>query len=425
MKKCRHLAISCIIFFAFIFSACGGTTDSSETVIDWWHIQIDDPGLGIWQELADQFEADHPGVRINITVLENEAFKSRLTTVMQSNDPPDLFQSWGGGVMQAYANAGLLKEITTDLDGAWGDSFSQTSLNVYGSDDGKYYGAPYDMGGVGFWYNIDLFEQAGITEPPATWTDFLDAVQKLKDADITPIALGGRDKWPGHFYWTYLAVRLGGKAAFDSAYDRTGSFTDETFVKAGEYLQQLIDLDPFQEGYLDATFGDETTAVATGNAAMDLMGQWASDNINRAAEENGKDINLGFFPFPAIEDGAGNPTDVVGGGGGFLIGRDAPPETVEFLKFLTTLDHQTEQAEVSMVLPTVKGAEAAVTDPNLLEVIELIDNAEYFQLYYDQYLPPAVGEVIKDATQGLYAGTMTPEQVAEAVEQSAATEITQ
>jgi len=301
MKRCRRLALSCIIFFAFIFSACGGNTgNSSDRVIDWWHIQIDDPGLSIWQELADQFEADHPGVTINITVLENEAFKSRLTTVMQSNDPPDLFQSWGGGIMQAYADAGLLREITSDLEGEWGDSFSQTSLDVY-SSDGVYYGAPYDMGAVGFWYNKDLFEQAGITEPPATWTDFLDVVQKLKDANITPIALGGRDKWPGHFYWTYLAVRLGGQAAFDRAYDRTGAFTDETFVKAGEYLQQLIDLDPFQEGYLDATFGDETTAVATGNAAMDLMGQWASDNINRTAAENEQEINLDFLPLLSLK----------------------------------------------------------------------------------------------------------------------------
>jgi raffinose/stachyose/melibiose transport system substrate-binding protein len=66
--------------------------------------------------------AAHPNVTIEITVLENEAFKTKLTTVMQSGEPPDIFQSWGGGVMNEYAEAGLLKDITADLDadgGAW------------------------------------------------------------------------------------------------------------------------------------------------------------------------------------------------------------------------------------------------------------------------------------------------------------------
>ncbi len=59
------------------------------------------------KRLADDYMAAHPNVNIEITVLENEAFKTKLTTVMQSGEPPDIFQSWGGGVMNEYANAGL------------------------------------------------------------------------------------------------------------------------------------------------------------------------------------------------------------------------------------------------------------------------------------------------------------------------------
>ena len=55
----------------------------------------------------------------------------------------------------------------------------------------------------------------------------------LKDAGITPITVGEGDKWPGHFYWVYLAIRIGGKAAFDAAYTREGSFADPPFVQAG------------------------------------------------------------------------------------------------------------------------------------------------------------------------------------------------
>ena len=126
--------------------------------------------------------AAHPNVTINITVLENEAFKTKLTTVLQSGTPPDIFQSWGGGDMNSQVQAGLLQDITPALDangGAWRNTFGAGTLSVY-AYQGKNYGVPWDMGMVGFWYNKDLFTKAGITDTPATWTDFLADVKKLK-----------------------------------------------------------------------------------------------------------------------------------------------------------------------------------------------------------------------------------------------------
>ena len=76
--------------------------------------------------------------------------------------------------------------------------------------NGKQYGIPWDMGMIGFWYNKDLFAQAGITAPPTTWDDYLAAVKKLKDAGITPLAIAGKDKWPSMHLWTYLVLRNGG-----------------------------------------------------------------------------------------------------------------------------------------------------------------------------------------------------------------------
>ena len=49
--------------------------------------------------------------------------------------------------------------------------------------------------------------------------------------------------------------------------------------------------------------------------------------------------------------------------------------------------------------------------------------AKYYQLYYDQYLPPAVGQAVNDATQGLFAGTSSPEDVAKTIEEAAAAEL--
>ncbi len=71
----------------------------------------------------------------------------------------------------------------------------------------------------------------------------------------------------------------------------------------------------------------------------------------------------------------------------------------------------------------MKGGEVGLTDPLLLTIQENAAGAEYFQLYYDQALPPAVGSVINDAVQGIFAGTLTPAQAAQEVENSAAQEM--
>ncbi len=119
-----------------------------------------------------------------------------------------------------------------------------------------------------------------------------------------------------------------------------------------------------------------------------------------------------------VEGGAGDPNDAFGGGNGFAIGKNAPPEAIDFVKYLTSVDCQVRLAEINVALPVVKGGEAGVSDPLLLAVQQGAAKAKYFQLYYDQALPPAVGSVVNDSVQALFAGTMTPEEVAQAIEDS-------
>jgi raffinose/stachyose/melibiose transport system substrate-binding protein len=399
---------------------------ADKVTVTWWHISTAQEHKDLWQSLADEYMAEHPNVTIEISVLENEAFKTKLTTVMQSGEPPDVFQSWGGGVMNEYATAGLLKDITADLDadgGAWRGTFSPGALGVY-SYEGKNYGVPWDMGMVGFWYNKDLFAQAGIEAPPTTWTELLEDVQKLKDAGITPIALAGGDKWPAMFWWAYLATRIGGQDGFNAAYSGQGSFADPAFIQAGEKLLELNAMQPFQDGFLGATYGDQATAMGNGKAAMELMGQWApAVEKDNSEDKQGIGDALGWFPFPMVEGGAGDSADAFGGGNGFAIGKDAEPEAIDFVKFLTSAAAQQALAEINVALPVVKGAEAGVSDPLLQTIQQNAALANYFQLYYDQALPPATGSVINDSVQGLLAGTLTPEQAAQAVEDSARAEL--
>jgi len=448
MSRKIYVVLSLLLIAAFALAACGSPATEAPAVateapavateapaaateapamaekvtINWWHISTAENHKALFQKFADDYMAAHPNVDIQITVLENEAFKTKLTTVMQSGEPPDIFQSWGGGVMNDYANAGLLQDITPALDadgGAWRNTFATGALGVY-SYKGKNYGVPWDMGMIGFWYNKDLFAKAGITNPPTTWTEFLADVKALKAAGITPIALGEGDKWPGMHMWAYLVTRLGGKANFEGAYNRTGSFTDAPFIDAGKKLQDLIALEPFQDGFLGATYGDEATAVGNGKAAMELMGQWApAVEKDNSADKKGIGDKLGFFPFPMVEGGKGDPADAVGGGNGFAIGKNASPEAIDFVKFMTSAENQAALAKIGVAIPVVKGGEAGLSDPLMIELQKTFAAAQYFQLYYDQALPAAMGSVVNDSTQGIFAGTLTPEQAAQAIEDSA------
>jgi raffinose/stachyose/melibiose transport system substrate-binding protein len=395
----------------------GGDPNAAQT-INWWHIANTPPMLPIWQQLADAYRAQHPNVTITITPIENEAFKAKMTTETQSGHAPDLFHTWGGGVLRQQIDAGLVKDISGDVS-ATVATIVPTAMEPY-QFDGKAYALPTDIGMVGFWYNKALFTKAGITAPPATWTELLDDVRKLKGAGITPIAIAGQAKWPEMYYWTYLALRTAGvdglkKAAQDKKFD-----TPE-LIQAGRHLRELVDLQPFQTGFLAATYDKpdgQAAAMGNGAVAMELMGQWAP-SVQK--EQSGKGIgdDLGFFSFPSVDGGKGKQSDIMGGGGGFAVGKDAPAATVDFLKFLLQPDNIRKGVATAAILPVVKGTEDAVTDANAKSVVRTVAGASGFHLYPDQAYAPSVGQTVNDSVSQLVAGAMSPEAVAKAITEAA------
>lgn len=419
-----------LVATAVLVAGCGGGQSAApqentpgspaKVTIELWHLSTTEPMKTIMATWAKEFEAKHPNVTVKATVLENEAYKSKLTTLTQSGKAPDVFATWGGGVLKQQIEAGLVKDVSADVAPLLG-TFTKASLAAY-QFDGKTYGVPYDIGMVGFWYNKKLFADAGVTEPPATWAQFLDAVKKLKAAGTTPIALAGKEKWPGHYYWAYLAMRIGGLPALQqAAVDK--NFNTPDFVAAGQQLKALADLQPFQKGFLGAAYSTpdgQSASVSNGKAAMELMGQWAPAVQKSSGKGLGDD--LGFFPFPAVDGGKGTATEAFGGGGGLAVGAEAPAEAVEFVKYVTSKDVHPKSVEAGGTLPVLVGEESAVKDPNLKVVAESLATATGFQLYLDQAYPPAVGAEVNDSVAQLIAGSKTPQQVVEAVTEVAQSE---
>jgi raffinose/stachyose/melibiose transport system substrate-binding protein len=393
----------------------------AETHVTVLHVSENPSQKAIWQQIADDYNAAHPGVKVELKYLENEAFKAKLPTMLQADDSrPDLFYSWGGGVMQAQDKAGMLKDISKDV--AWESDLSPTAVDAF-KVNGKTVGVPFEVGEVAFYYNKKLFEKAGVkAEDIKSWDDFLGAVKKLKAAGVTPLVVGAGEKWPMHFYYSYLVMRIGGEHALaDAKAGKDGGFKNATFVEAGKRLRELGALEPFQPGYLSTKHGESAGMFGDGKAAMDLMGQWLL-GMQAPNSTSGKGLpaeDIGILSFPVLPGGKGKATDTLGGINGWLVSKTAPPEAVDFLKFFSQAKYAQAAAEKAAYIPVVKGAEASFTDPQFKRLADDLSKTTYHQNYFDQDLGPSVGRVINDVSVAVAAGQMTPEAAAAAIQEAA------
>lgn len=394
-------------------------TAMAQTDVRWMHIEANAAYLSVWEDLVAQYNAENDDVNVTMTFLENEAFKARLPTLLQSDAAPHLFYSWGGGVLRAQGETGQLMDLTeamTANGGEWANSYTPASLDGLTFDD-QILAVPYQMGTVTFFYNREIFDDVGLdSDNIETWDDFLDAVQQIKDAGHTPIAVGGGERWPVHFYWSYLAMRIGGQEVVDNAKVGAGEgFLHPAFVRAGEELQRLGELDPFQPGYLAATWPQTLGYFGDGNAAMILSFQNTQpQQANNAADGVGLSHDqLGRFPFPSVEGGDGLITDTLGGLNGWAVSRNAPPETLDFLKWFTNADNQRLMAQREMILPVAVGAEDGVQDSLMLQSAVQLGESTWHQNYFDQDFGPALGRVINDISVEIASGNMEPEQAAQ------------
>lgn len=399
--------------------------DGDKVVIDWWHIWAAEPPIAdTLQSLADQFMEENPDVEIVITTLENEAYKQKMGTVMQGGEPPDIFQSWGGGVLATYAQAGLVQDLTGPLvEDGWGESIAEGPLAL-GLVDGKNYAVPWRSNFVGMWYNKDLFEQAGLDpeNPPQTWDELLAAVETLKEAGITPITVGAGDKWPAMFWYAMLLSRMASPDEIAAAANRTGgAFNSPGFIAAGEKLEELIALEPFQEGFLGNSYPDAQTLLANGQAAMQLMGNWDYGGAMTLAEDPEAYAEfIGWFPFPAVEGGEGSDTALYGGGDLFAVGINAEPEAVDFVRFLMRPESSQALIDVGAVgFPVVAGTEANYANPAFENIAASMSEGTSFLNFLDQQFLPPLDSAVNEEVQALFAGLASAEDVANNLEKNA------
>src|SRR5690606_2242409 len=270
--------MSLFVLLGLVLAGCGGEKSETskkagsgsgdEAVLDLWYF---DAGAReeVYKEAVERFEAEHD-VKVNMLQVTNDDYKQRVVVGMSGGNPPDVFASWGGGWLEEFANSGKLLDLTNeDIDYS---RFVDVALEN-STYDGKVYGLPLGIAPYTFYYNKEIFEKYNL-EVPETYDELLAIIDELKSNDIIPIALANQPKWPGAFYLMYFADRIGGEEVFQNAYRRTGgSFEDEAYVKAGEYIQDLVKRDAFNPGFNGIPYdsGQGRQLMYTGEAAMMLI----------------------------------------------------------------------------------------------------------------------------------------------------------
>jgi len=378
-------------------------------------------GKDFYLNAKKDFEAKNPGTSIQLEFLDDASYKAKLPTLLQSNARPDVFFTWTGGAFQEQAKAGILKDISAEVNAGWKDTFSPGGMEAL-NYKGKYYGAPMYAAAVVLWYNKKLLAQAKVD--PASiqnWDDFLGAVTKVKAAGVTPIVVGGKDKWPLAFYYGYLATRIAGADGIASAdTGKGGGFNSPDFIRVGAEFKRLVDLHPFQPGFMDTNNNKAAGLFGDGKGAFHLMGNWlyGSQQKNSTSGKGLSNDELGFIRFPAVKGGKGKPSDTFGGINGWLVTKDAAPSTVKWLKHLLSKENQIEGGRLGLWLPIAKGAGSGVESPIIRQVVAQFDQSEHHQLYLDQALGASVGATLNDVTAEIATGEITPQDAAKRVEEA-------
>jgi raffinose/stachyose/melibiose transport system substrate-binding protein len=395
---------------------------SAETTVKILHLQKSPKILTIWQGAAQEYEKAHPGVKIEFDYLENEAFKAKLPTLLQSKDRPSLFHSWGGGVMYEQVTSGVCQDITSAIsEGGFKDTFYPAGIQNF-TYQGKTYGLPNDVGPIVFWYNKELCAKAGVDPTKIMyWEDFIDAVKKCQSAGIAPLAAGGKDKWPLHFYPALLMMRIMGKEGMQAAYDdKNGGFGSPEVVKAFQIYKDLAALNPFQKGFLANTYPEAAGTFHDGKTAFHLMGTWdvLEGRADSADQKGLPDEKLGWFFFPELKGGKGHANDIFASLDGWLVAKDAPKEAVDFMKVWLGKEVQDKLAEGGLFIPMVKGTADVIKDPFQKAIAKEVEKSQWIAIAIDQLLGPDTGRVFNDACADIAAGNMTAEEAANAVEKS-------
>ncbi len=435
-KRLTALALAALMT-AGCLSGCGGGTETtdesastestgSEIVINYPTFQCGvNTAAPVVDQLIEEFNAEYAGkYRIQKEDVPGDAnYVDKIKVQLGTGDLPPVV--YGGGYN--LLDLALAKDVVVDLtpyveaDPEWKALYSDVALTT-NSRDGKIYASSSEGSLIGYFYNKELFEKAGIAEPAKTWDEFWEQCDKLKAAGITPLALDTADSAWVTSLWAGAMIATSGDEGYEfmkqmNPIDYNNQPTIDAFTNVQKMLQEYTTLDAIGGKYEHAA-----NNFLSGQAAMIANGPWMigdfSDETKTTADFADK-VGVAIFPGNFVYDA---PIQ-----GYFVTKQDDPAleeAAVEMVKFFTSAHAQQVALEVQGMVPassTVEITETAKQNyPLLVEFLDLAEGATVRTDNLQATMYPNLLDVVSQDLPLLASGEMTPTEFCQTLSTEAA-----
>jgi len=324
------LAASTMLAGAAFADAHGALSGTLRIVSD-----MSNPGpRAVMEGLAADFDAMHPDLTVDLTIVDREAWKTQIRNVLSAN-PPDVVNWYAANRMGPYVDAGLFMDITEWWDA--GDFAGLESVRGALTQDGRAWGVPYTYYQWGVYYREDIFNELGLSEPE-TWEQELANCQAIVDSGRACYTIGTKFLWTAGGWFDYLNMRTNGFDFHMQLARGEVAWTDDRVRQTFANWRQLIDMGAFIADHQTYSWQEALPFMINGEAAAYLMGNFAVDQLRNGGLT---DDQLDFYQFPVITPGLPQ-------------GEDAPTDTFHvaagaqnvdaaraFLKYVTSAEVQT------------------------------------------------------------------------------------
>jgi len=419
MSKVTVIIVTSLLFISGCSQSnhSGGAVESQQKTIEFMHLWPSGSSTThyrVVEEIIEAFESENPGIVINAEPIDNEQYKDRMTVLSSANNLPDVGFTWAAGYLEPFVEGGRIAPLDQLLAEDLKDAFVPGTVEAF-QMEGATYGLPLELNIAPIYFNKSLFIEAGV-QVPSTYEEFLGVIQVLLEHNITPITVGNRDAWTGSLWYMYLADRYGGASALTQAINRTGSFTEQSFVEAAREIQNLVDQNAFVTGFNGLSNDEAKAEFLNGNAAMYLMGSWDLPEFttNEANSQEFRD-SIDYFKFPTVAGGAGDIESWVGGPGvGLYVAEnsDVKDEALAFVKFFIEKWGEKAVTEVGVIPATKVDTEVLDIHEMYIKILKDLNQASHITLFADVQMSPAVAQIHLNLIQALFGQEVTPEQFA-------------
>jgi glucose/mannose transport system substrate-binding protein len=279
-------------------SGDGGDGGGEVEVFTWWAEGSEKEGLDALVGVFEEQNPDYEFVNGAVAGGAGSDAKNVLASRLQTNDPPATFQAHAGAELTDYINQGQIEGLSAMYeDKGWNELFPEGLLERL-QQDGEIYSVPSNIHRANVvWANPAVIEEAGL-DPEATYDsldDWITALEKVDAAGKIPLSVA-TDWTQVHLLETVLLADLGAEA-YNGLWDGSTDWAGPEVTEALDDYATLMEFTNSDRQSLD--WPDATQLVIDGQAAFNVMGDWAEAAFATQDKELGTDYLA--FPVPGTD----------------------------------------------------------------------------------------------------------------------------